>query len=222
MAEAISSREVDAELRALIWPALWEIGFTDRTRRVAWKDYAHTVAVVDFWSFNSYTAATMGVTTLSFQLNLGIVRCSSNGAEFVKVKDGKLRPKEPECDVRRVLWKTIQQPQAELPQIWYVREDGSNLREVVENARLVLLTTGRCGSTSSASWRGSWPSRRTNPTNGTRRVRRSPALGASDDAVVRSGRNSSPTSGRPHRFSDRRASFPDTGAADGRTTQRWV
>ena len=46
--------------------------------------------VVDFWSFNSYTAPTMGVTTFSFQLNLGIrVRCSSSGAEFIKVKDGK-------------------------------------------------------------------------------------------------------------------------------------
>jgi hypothetical protein len=143
MAERISSREVNAELRALVWPPLRELGFTDRTQRVAWKDYPDTVAVVDFWSFNSYTAATIGVTTFSFQLNLGIrVRCSSNGAEFLKVRDGKLRPREPECDVRRVLWKTIQQPETELPHIWYVREDGSNVREVVEDARLVLLTDG--------------------------------------------------------------------------------
>jgi hypothetical protein len=143
MAERISSREVNAELRALVWPALRELGFTDRTQRVAWKDFPDTVAVVDFWSFNSYTASTMGVTTTSFQLNLGIrARCSSNGASFVKVKGGKLRPREPGCDVRRVLWKTIQQPETDLPYIWYVREDGSNVREVVEDARFVLLTDG--------------------------------------------------------------------------------
>jgi hypothetical protein len=143
MAERISSRDVNAELRALVWPALRELGFTDRTQRVAWKDYPDTVAVVDFWSFNAYTASMMGVTTVSFQLNLGIrARCSSNGADFVKVKDGKLRPKEPECDVRRVLWKTIEQPETELRYIWYVREDGSNVREVVEDARVVLLTDG--------------------------------------------------------------------------------
>lgn len=143
MAGEVSSREVNAELRASVWPALRELGFTDRTQRAAWKDYPDTVAVVDFWSFNAYTASTMGVTTFSFQLNLGIrARCSSNGASFVKVKDGKLRPREPECDVRRVLWKTILQPETALPQIWYVREDGSNIREVVEDARLVLLTDG--------------------------------------------------------------------------------
>jgi hypothetical protein len=143
VADRISSREVNAELRAVVWPPLRELGFADRTQRVAWKDYPHTVAVVDFWSFNAYTASTLGVTTFSFQLNLGIrVRCSSNGAAFVKVKDGKLRPKEAECDVRRVLWKSIQQPETDLPYLWYVREDGSNLREVIEDARYVLLTAG--------------------------------------------------------------------------------
>lgn len=143
MAGSISSREVNAELRALVWPALREVGFADRTQRVGWKDYPDTVAVVDFSSFNSYTAETIGVTTFSFQLNLGIrVRCSTNGAKYVGVREGKLRPKEPQCDVRRVLWKTIRQPETERPYVWYVRDDGSNLRQVVEDARLVLLTDG--------------------------------------------------------------------------------
>jgi hypothetical protein len=98
---------------------------------------------VDFWSFNSYTAATMGVTTFSFQVNLGVrALCSSQGREFVKLRDGKLRPREPECDVRRVLWKTIQQTETDKPYVWFVREDGSNLEQAVEDARAVLLTTG--------------------------------------------------------------------------------
>lgn len=143
MAARISSREVNAELRAVVWPALREQGFMDRTQRVAWRDEPDCVAVVDFWSFNSYTAATMGVTTFSFQVNLGVrALCSSRGRSFVKVRDGKLRPREPECDVRRVLWKTIPQAETEKPYVWFVCEDGSNLSEVVEDARVVLLTTG--------------------------------------------------------------------------------
>jgi hypothetical protein len=141
--DPISSREVNAELRAVVWPALREQGFMERTQRVAWRDHPDSVAVVDFWSFNSYTAATMGVTTYSFQVNLGIrARCSSNGRSFVKIRDGKLRPREAECDVRRVLWKTIAQVETDKPQVWFVREDGSNLREVLEDARSVLLSTG--------------------------------------------------------------------------------
>jgi hypothetical protein len=98
---------------------------------------------VDFWSFNSYTAATMGVTTYSFQVNLGIrARCSSNGRSFVKIRDGKLRPREAECDVRRVLRKTIAQSETEKPYVWFVRSDGSNLSETVDDARSVLLTAG--------------------------------------------------------------------------------
>ena len=56
--------------------------------------------------------------------------------------DGRLRPKEYACDVRRVLSKTITQPESEKPNIWFVGEDGANLSRVVEDARAVLLTVG--------------------------------------------------------------------------------
>lgn len=44
--------------------------------------------------------------------------------------------------MRRVLWKTIAQDETEKPLIWFVRPDGSNLSEIVDDARSVLLTTG--------------------------------------------------------------------------------
>jgi hypothetical protein len=141
--ERISSREVNVELRALVWPALQELGFTDRTHRVAWKDYPDTVGVVDFWSFGGLMAAGVGATSFSFQLEVGVrARCSSDNAAWVKVKEGKLRPKVSQCDLRRVLYKTKQQPETPFPYVWFVREDGTNLREIVEEARLVLLTEG--------------------------------------------------------------------------------
>lgn len=120
-----------------------DVGFTDRTQRVAWRDHPDCVAVAEFSSFNAYTAAAIGVTTFSFEVHLGIrALCSSKGRSFVKVRDGNLRPSEAECDVRRVLWKTIEQPESDKPYVWFVREDGSNLTEVVEDACSVLLTTG--------------------------------------------------------------------------------
>jgi len=70
MADRISSREVNAALRVAVWPLLRELGFIDRTQSVGWRDHPDCVAVVCFWSFNSYTALTMGVTTFSFEVKL--------------------------------------------------------------------------------------------------------------------------------------------------------
>jgi len=134
---------VNAELRRIVWPTLRDYGFASRTQRVAWRDYPDSVAVVDFWSFNAYNAEVMGVTSFSFQVSLGIrALCSSEGRDHIKTVDGRLRPKESACDVRRVLWKTIGQDETQHPYIWFVRGDGSNLSEVVEDACSVLLATG--------------------------------------------------------------------------------
>jgi hypothetical protein len=143
MSSSISSREVNAALRAHVWPALRERGFTTRTQRAAWSYRTHSIAVVNFQSFNSYVAESMDVTTFSFSVNLGIrALCSSDEQAHLPVKDGKLRPQESQCDVRRVLWKTIDQPESSRPDVWFLRPDGSNLLAAVEDARSVLLTAG--------------------------------------------------------------------------------
>jgi|SRR5918994_2997156 hypothetical protein len=143
VAAAISSREVNAALRQHVWPELRQQGFTSRTQRTAWRHGSDVVAVVNFGSFNSYIAESIGVTPFSFSVRLGIrARASRRDREFIQVKDGDLRPREEECDVRRVLWKRLVQPESEWPDVWYVRRDGSNLREVVEDARAVLLGEG--------------------------------------------------------------------------------
>jgi hypothetical protein len=99
--------------------------------------------VVDFRSFNSYVATSMDVTTYSFSVNLGIrALCSSREQAHLPVMDGKLRPHESQCDVRRVLWKTIEQPESARPDVWFVRPDGSNLLAAVEDAGSVLLAAG--------------------------------------------------------------------------------
>ena len=144
MADSISSREVNAELRAHVWPELRERGFAERTQRTAWRDHEHSVAVVNFQSFNSYLAEMLNTTTFSFAVNLGVrARASSDyRGQEIKIKNGRLRPGEHQCNIRLALQRTIDQPGLERRDIWYVRPDGSNLSEAVEDARSVLMTTG--------------------------------------------------------------------------------
>jgi len=141
--DSISSREVNAELRSLVWPELCERGFIERTQRTAWRDHPHSVAVVNFQSFNSYLAQMLDATTFSFAVNLGVrARASSAHREEIKVKNGKLRPGEHQCNVRLVLQRSLDQPELARRDIWYVRPNGSNLTEAVEDARSVLMTIG--------------------------------------------------------------------------------
>ncbi len=143
MAPSISSRDVNAALRTLVWPVLRERGFSERTQRTAWSYRTHCIAVVTFGSFNAYVAESMDVTTFSFQVRLGIrALSSSRDKAHIPVKDGKMRPQESDCDARRSLWKTIQQRESARPDVWFVRPDGSNLLATVEDARSALLATG--------------------------------------------------------------------------------
>jgi hypothetical protein len=137
----LSSKDVNRALREVVWPRLKERGFERRTARTAWRDRDEQVDVVNFQSFNAYNAGVLGITSYSFQVNLGIhPRCRTT--EAIRRKDGRLRPEEYECDFRRTMRKGLRQPEHERETIWFVHPDGSNLRAVVEDARDVLLRDG--------------------------------------------------------------------------------
>lgn len=128
-------------LRETVWPALEEHGFTRRTARTAWRDRDDQVDVVTFQSFNAYNAGVLGITTYSFQVNLGVhPRCRTT--EHTRQKHGQLRPEEYQCDFRRMMRKGLQQPEYERETMWFVRPDRSNLDAVVKDARDVLLSDG--------------------------------------------------------------------------------
>ncbi len=97
--------------------------------------------MVTFWSHNAYNAGVFRVNTISFQLHLGVhPRCRTT--DTTSVIDGALRPREAACDFRRVLVKPLAQEETDRPEIWFVRSDGSNLQEIVEAARNLLLDEG--------------------------------------------------------------------------------
>jgi hypothetical protein len=137
----LTSADVNRALRGAVWPALKEHGFDRRTARTAWRDRSDQVDVVNFQSFNAYNAAVLGATTFSFQINLGThPRCRTSTR--TPQRNDQVRPQEYECDFRRQLTKAISQSEIDRPTLWFVRPDGANLAEVIDDARLALLGTG--------------------------------------------------------------------------------
>lgn len=149
----MDSKAVTARIRRSIYPLLADVGgFTMLKGRNAWRFDAHTTSVVNFQSFSPSLADACGCTTFSFGLTLGV---------FLRLGmfEGSAPPEEtpPEvwsCHVRIELAKSIPQPyfvpyastgkteRTDRTDIFFVAKDGSNLDEVVADARGVLERTG--------------------------------------------------------------------------------
>jgi MalT-like TPR region len=125
------NRAVNRALRNVVWPALSREGFTRRSERTAWRDRPDQIDVVRFWANNAP----------SFQIELGTLpRCCIT--QDIPTRDGLPSPDEAFCEFRTALRK--REPHAEAPRdsLWFISADGSNIAEVVEHARAVLLDDG--------------------------------------------------------------------------------
>ena len=158
----IDSDAVNRALRALVWPELLRLGFGRRTSRTAWRDREAVIHVVNFRSFNRYLADLIGATTFSFGVNVGVFypEIANISGMSVFLRDA-LRPPEPHCQGRQGLAKSIAQPGdpsqrdrpdpvdyaaprpwRDRPDVWLVLADGSNIEEVVIDARDRILADG--------------------------------------------------------------------------------
>jgi hypothetical protein len=109
----VDAREVTREIRRVVWPALRDEGFAAFTGRTAWRYVADDVDVVNFQSFSASLADTIGCTTFSFALNLGVWLAEDDNAQNLKLRrdaDGRLRPEEYQCPHRLDLPKSLEQP----------------------------------------------------------------------------------------------------------------
>ena len=159
----VDSRTVDKALRADFWLALVDIGFNRRTGRTAWRDRPLGVQTVNILSFNRYLADQLRCTPFSFCVNLGVYYpVVAEGALFGPLAKDASRPAEHHCQARFHMAKGLAQPAPEperppipppdprlepgvwrdRPDVWYVRTDGANLDEVVEDARDRVLAVG--------------------------------------------------------------------------------
>lgn len=133
----MESKTVNRQIRAVIWPPLKELGFSAFTSRTAWRYRARKIDVVNFQSFNSYLANSLGCTTYSFGLNLGCYFTDVPN-QFppgtIKEVDGRLLPPEYVCHLRRALEKNIRQAELKRRDIWYVDAEGKHLPIVIQDA----------------------------------------------------------------------------------------
>jgi hypothetical protein len=137
----VTNKDVNRALREVVWPALKREGFARRTGRTGWRDRPDQVDVVTFWSHNAYNAGVLKINTISFQLQVGVLpHCRVT--DQTPVKDGFLRPQGAACDFRQLLVKPFDQDETDRPEIWFICRDGSNLQEIVEAARDLLLSRG--------------------------------------------------------------------------------
>jgi hypothetical protein len=136
----MDSKVVNKQIRAIIRPYLKSEGFTRFTSRSAWRYRPNIIDVVNFQSFNSYLAGSLGCTTYSFALNLGCYfpDIPSHYPNQIRIKDGDLVPEEYHCHFRLSLRKSLPQRGFPRDDIWYVDPEGRYLNAVIEDAKNVL------------------------------------------------------------------------------------
>ena len=134
----MNSRDVSKEIKEQIKPWLKEQGFQKITARNAWRKSEDTIEVLNFESFNSYNASVMGVTTFSFAINLGVYYRYLNLRPWSNCEILN-EPKYPECHAIRSVLKGIKQPETGSESVWFVAEDGGNLRSVVSDAKKQII-----------------------------------------------------------------------------------
>ena len=126
-----------------MWPLLRHDGFTKFSTKTAWRYLPEQIHLANFQSFNSFLAAGVGCTTFSFAVNLGIYFPAIPFTfPLRKGPDPALRPQVLHCHLRLQLLKEIEQPVLPRRDVWYVEPDGSNLLEIMADARTVLEREG--------------------------------------------------------------------------------
>ena len=138
----MDSSDVNKQIKSVIRPLLREAGFSQFTARSAWRYSDEKIDVVNFQSFNSYLAKTVGCTTYSFCVNLGCSFEAIPRRARTKQRKGYLRPEEYECHFRLPLQKSIKQLNLKRTNVWYVDAAGKNLDIAVADAKKAIVETG--------------------------------------------------------------------------------
>ena len=136
----MNSAVVNRPIRALVWPILRDHGFTAFTSRSAWRQHESGVDVVNFQSFNRYLADSVGCSTFSFAVNLGISLACVPDDGPPPTRAGVACPEEYACHIRRRLHSTLS-TLPRYPDIWLVNEDQAECEATVQATALELVET---------------------------------------------------------------------------------
>ncbi len=130
----MDSHAVNKQIREHIRPGLKNNGFTVFTSRSAWRYRKDRIDVINFQSFNSYLAESLGCTTYSFSVNLGCYLTYIPQQRLnMKAKNGLLLPAEYDCPLRGRLKRRFRQSELRRKDIWYIDDKGRYLTRCMQD-----------------------------------------------------------------------------------------
>ena len=134
---------VNREIRSIVHPALRASGFSAFSPRTTWRHRPDRIDIVNFQSFNSYLASSVGCTTYSFALNLSVYLLDiPDHGKPLKMKEGLPLPDEWLGHLRLHPHRTLEQHELARRDIWFIDPEGTYTRAAVEDARDVIVEKG--------------------------------------------------------------------------------
>jgi hypothetical protein len=134
----MDSKVVNKAIATEIRPILESVGFSAFSARTSWRYHADRIDVINFQSFNSYLAGTVGCTTYSFSVNLGCYLFCIADQFPIKQKDGHKRPKEYECHFRGLLTRSFLQKELKRTDIWFIDHQARYLTQAMSDVRVQI------------------------------------------------------------------------------------
>lgn len=150
----IGSPEIDKMIRKNLSPSLKESGFTKVDTRHNWAWMEECTWVLDITAVGKYFSDVTGWPPMSIHVDLGIYyNLIPTNEDNIKIeKNGILTPRSHQCHLQHQLLSTIDQDmytstlsnaaERKRKDLWWVKPDGSNLEEVIENLKHSFLTEG--------------------------------------------------------------------------------
>src|SRR5260370_16327533 len=135
----MDSTAVNKLIRHEIWPVLKQQGFTSFESRRAFRYRDPFIDVGNFQSFNAYLASSLGCTTASFALNLGVHVLGSGFDALVPCdKHGRLKPREYHCAFRTTIEKRSAIDGFERKDIFFIDDAGRTAAACINEVRRLI------------------------------------------------------------------------------------
>ena len=127
----MDSNIVSKEINFYIKPFLKKNGIDKWTNRVFGKSFEDRINIIEFQSFNAYNAAILGCTSFSLSIKLSCFLKYIPTETEIKYKNSEPRPREEQGHFRAHITKSIYQPELIRKDIWYINNEGSNLKDIM-------------------------------------------------------------------------------------------
>lgn len=136
----LNSRIVTKGIRQMALPRLRAWGFERHTGRHVWRPGADHIAVIYIGSVGGHIGQLYQITPCSIvlEIGLGFPWLPPYDGDWVPGSEAACHPETPNCPLRHMLQKSIEQPEFPVNGVWYIAPDGHNLDIVLTDVVKVL------------------------------------------------------------------------------------